>query len=277
MKFFLTAITGVLFVSLIMTFSVYAQKSPTTIAIDPNTDKIYVSRNEGNTLSIIDGKTNKLVANIPMGDQHQTTYNAETVVPWAAIAATAGVIVTAIIGIRSYRQGQVVYKKDIQKDVVFPLIKEFDESTEMYYAKMILEDVPIKSTGSTGGPYGFYTKERLLITLQDHDKPRGQFDIGDGVVRNSFDRLFDFFTKLDYLKSIKLLEDAEINYFRYYIDKAADIPAAVNYARTYFPLLDLLRLVSQQSHPTTIDPSLLQDPSYYPSNTVVQRAPIKTR
>ena len=43
-----------------------------------------------------------------------------------------------------------IRKKDIQKDIVLPLIHEFDKSQEMNLAKTILEEV--RSTD-----YGFYS------------------------------------------------------------------------------------------------------------------------
>lgn len=242
-KLILAAICGLLFVHIITAASiVYAQKSSNAIVIDSNTGKIYVSNSENNMLSVIDSKTNKLVANIPIGSEHRAVFNSDTVAPWATVAATIAAIATAAIGIRSYRQGQIVNKKDIQKDIVIPLIKEYDESKDMYLSKLILDDVEISSPNY--GAHGLYTKERLLVTLQDHNKPLGPWDKGDGEVRSSFDSLLDFFSRLDYLRSEKLLDS--LVYFSYYIDKAVKNPAVVNFARTYHQSLDLSRLTTQQ-------------------------------
>jgi YVTN family beta-propeller protein len=203
--------------------------------IDPNTDKIYLVNSDNKSISVIDGKSNKLVTNIPVIGEHKTTVDPNTLASWAAVGATIGAIVTAGIGLSTYRQGQVLKKKDIQKDIVFPLISEFDNSKDMDYAKKILDDHYFEHP--PGGPHGLYTLNRLLSTLRDHTKPGGKWDEGDGEIRDSFDSLLDFFSKLEYLRALKLLEDREMDYFRYYIDKAAENEAVVSYAETYkFPL-----------------------------------------
>ena len=191
---------------------------------------------------MIDGKTNKLMTNIPIKDQHRTFFDTSILTPWAAIVATLGAIVTAIVGLRTYNQGQILKKKDIQKDIVFPLISEFDKPEgELQRAKLILDDVPLEFDPNE--PSVFYTKEKLLVSLQDHNKPIRGFDkVKDALVRGSFDRLLDFFSKLSYLKDIGLLEDREIDYFPYYIDKAANNEAVINYIKTYHSSLNLISL-----------------------------------
>ena len=54
-----------------------------------------------------------------------------------------------LVEIWTYKQGTIIRKKDIQKDIVLPLTREFDKSQEMNLAKTILEEV--RSTD-----YGFY-------------------------------------------------------------------------------------------------------------------------
>ena len=78
----------------------------------------------------------------------------------------------------------------------------------------------------------------MLASLADHTKPHPPWnEPADGKIRFSFDKLLDFFSKLEYLLSIGLLTDKEIDYFRYYIDKAGRNEAVVNYVIAYnFPL-----------------------------------------
>ena len=38
---------------------------------------------------------------------------------------------------RTYQQSQVLRKKDILKDIIFPLIDKLDKSEKMYWAKSI--------------------------------------------------------------------------------------------------------------------------------------------
>jgi hypothetical protein len=62
-------------------------------------------------------------------------------------------------------------------------------------------------------------------------------------VRQSFDRLLDFFGKLEYYIGLDLMTKDEVKYFRYYIDKCAKNEAIWSYAKNYeFTLfLDLVK------------------------------------
>jgi YVTN family beta-propeller protein len=43
--------------------------------IDPSTEKIYVMNTDNKSISVIDGKTNKLVTDIPIKSQHRTFFD----------------------------------------------------------------------------------------------------------------------------------------------------------------------------------------------------------
>jgi hypothetical protein len=145
----------------------------------------------------------------------------------------AGGIATVLIGFRKWlteqQQIRISRQAETVKDVVLPLILEFDKSEELMIAKNILDDTPIGNR--------FYDEKRLSSTLRDHRNNREPWVKGDKAVRDSFDSLLDFFSKLEYLSSIDLLSQQQLEYFRYYIDKAAENNAVVNYVKIYnFPL-----------------------------------------
>jgi hypothetical protein len=156
------------------------------------------------------------------------------------ILTAAGAIGTAIfgsvMGIRSYRQSQEIKKKDVMKEILFPLMEEFDDKDEkMREAKYILDDVPI----TFGDKEQYYDEAKLLLTLRDHRDTtiNVPWSYGDGIIRSSFDSFLDFLVKIEYLYSIGMLSEKELAYFKYYIDKAANNKAVVNYVKTYaFPL-----------------------------------------
>jgi hypothetical protein len=147
-----------------------------------------------------------------------------------SIAAVAG-LAAFIWGMYTYRKEQHIKRKDI----VFPLIEEFDRSPELKYAKEILDD-RIVFESCWKYPKDYYHKESLLLMLRSHsDKPIT--DPGEDAIRRSFDSLLDFFCKLEYLLRIKLIKPEELYYFKYHITKAADEPSVIKYMKKYeFPL-----------------------------------------
>lgn len=215
-----------------------AQESSDVMVVNPETNKIYLFNENNKTISVIDGNNNKLLANIHLEGKKSNILSWSMITNNIPIIGTLAGIITVIIGLFTYGQSQTIKKKDIQKEIVFPLIDEFDnKSPNTTLAKLILDDVKIKSNDDNYA-YGQYNIDRLKKVLAHHEKKGNEpWDKGDGYVRRSFDALLDFFVRLEYLQSIGLLTKKEINYFRYYIDRAAENPAVVNYIKEYkFPL-----------------------------------------
>lgn len=59
-----------------------------------------------------------------------------------------------------------------------------------------------------------------IMRLLNDDNPI--IDEGEHTIRNSFDALLDFFSRLSYLSKIGLIKKNELSYFSYYIDKILD-------------------------------------------------------
>jgi hypothetical protein len=158
--------------------------------------------------------------------------------------AIISTIIGAAAGLGGLFWGLYTYKKEQllkRKDILFPLIKELDEESKVIiYAKNILDDRNIKPEQGWKYPDDYYNIENLEIILRYH-KPKGIIDPGEVAIRRSFDALLDFFCKLEYLRKIKLIKAEEIEYFNYYIKKAADEPSVISYVRNYnFPLYGIL-------------------------------------
>jgi|SRR5919112_6715034 hypothetical protein len=147
--------------------------------------------------------------------------------------------IVPIIGIGGFIWGIFTYNKaqNVKKaEIIFPLIKEFDECRTMDYAKDILDE-KIITIRSDHFPYTFtrYDQSDLKYLLRNHQE--GDIEEKESKVRKSFDSLLDFFCKLDYLLEIKLIEKREILYFRYYVDKVVNDVYVIKYIDIYkFPL-----------------------------------------
>ena len=131
------------------------------------------------------------------------------------------------------------------------LILEFNEP-KMFLAKRILDDFwlltegNVKMTnedliteGSREGIDDDALKARVKDLLRSH-QTRSVTGEGEHRARQSFDDLLDFFTKLDYYLTLKLISKEELNYFLYYVKRCAYKAdgAVMSYAETYgYPAL----------------------------------------
>jgi hypothetical protein len=154
------------------------------------------------------------------------------------VTAIISTSIAAVAGLAAFIWGMYTYRKEQhikRKDILFPLIEEFDRSPELKYAKEILDD-RIVSGSCWKFSNDYYHKDNLQIILRSPDV-RPITDPGEDEIRRSFDSLLDFFCKLEYLLGIKLIKHEELYYFRYHIRKAADQPSVIKYMNQYqFPL-----------------------------------------
>jgi hypothetical protein len=155
-----------------------------------------------------------------------------------------GTLIAAIAGVTGlfwavfqYRQGQI----ERRKTTLFELVEDFDSSDAIKPAKMILDDYYLNSQdGWQVKSDRYYGRENLKLILRDH-KTQPVSDPGEIAIRDSFDALLDFFSRLGYLMDIKLVKKKELTYFRYYIERAKTNPAVKQYTGIYeFPLFQKL-------------------------------------
>jgi hypothetical protein len=140
-----------------------------------------------------------------------------------------GGILAVFIGLASYRNSQSLRKKDVLKDIILPLISEFD-SEKLKLAKDVLDDVIIKGAQTTEFSDGNYSKKNLDVILE----PKNQFLQNKTVsdIRNSINNLLNFVVKLEYLLTVKILSEDEIIYFKPYINKIRDNEILKNYIKS---------------------------------------------
>lgn len=136
---------------------------------------------------------------------------------------------TLFWGVYRYRKDQISKRKD----TIFPLIHEFDDDLTMELAKKILDSFKLRDKywQHATDEEDYYQITNLDI-FRHHDE-KSITDTGEIEIRKSFDALLDFFGKLGYLLDVGLINEKEINYFRYYIEKAANSEAVGRYVSNY--------------------------------------------
>jgi len=175
-----------------------------------------------------------------------------TVIDWTQVITTLIPTVVggvgAFWGIFTYREAQKLKRKEI----LFPLIDEFDNSKKMFLAKSILDDFTcsLPDSPEDASQLGkiilqdyknpkdlkeLYHVDNLSRALRYHKAEQAE-DVTDQrelAVRQSFDAIIDFYAKLEYLKRIGLLKEEELDYFNYYYDKLASSKVVKDYVDKY--------------------------------------------
>jgi len=133
--------------------------------------------------------------------------------------------------LKTYKDGQVLKRKDL----IIPLIDEFDNSEDLFLAKAILDDftcnIPPSGTKNqilkdlfnmSQDDFEYYKRSNLRKFLRYHRDPKAEpvTDFKERAVRRSFDSMIYFFFKLQYLHRIGLLDKKELYYFKYYMNLA---------------------------------------------------------
>lgn len=153
----------------------------------------------------------------------------------AIIAGFSG-IGTLGWGIFQYRQTRY----DKRKDLFLELTKEFDSSKDFLPAKKILDGWAISYSAKNGlcvtshGQFSGYNIDWILAPdfrkrkeleakyKQNIFHGMSEEDLNQawGLIRDSFDAMFDFYERLLYLQKNKRITPTEMSYFDYYLDLA---------------------------------------------------------
>lgn len=144
------------------------------------------------------------------------------------------------------------------------LILEFNDP-KMFIAKRILDDFWIEThgdpemtdsklleSGSLKKKEPAELKQLVKKLLRSHSD-ESVTGYGEHRARQSFDDMLDFFTKLEYYLSLKLISKQELSYFKYYFERCAYKAdgAVLDYAENYgyhsLPvLLNVLQIVPKK-------------------------------
>ena len=152
-----------------------------------------------------------------------------------AFVAIIGIIIGFITYLTQSKESRILRKKDIEKDIIFPLIKEFDKDPDIRYAKDILDSKEIKPEKNWLYNSDYYNINNLSLILRDHND-RLIKDPGESAIRHSFDVYLDFLYKVKYLLDIRLLNEKHLEYYSYYL-KNSDEDSIKKYIEIYhFPI-----------------------------------------
>jgi hypothetical protein len=167
-----------------------------------------------------------------------------------AIAGLAAVG-TLVWGIYEYREA----RSDKRKETFIELAEFFDTSKNMKFAKKILDTWAYsysKERKMYIDPEGIFSYKSIGWILSVGHHGRNEFEqsnidflesiekIDDEdldfvwlTLRDSFDDLFDFFERLRYLQKSNRITQDELEYFRYYIDAAKNMPQIMEFLTVY--------------------------------------------
>lgn len=151
----------------------------------------------------------------------------------AGLAGVVGGLGGLFLGIGQYRESQALKRKEI----LFNLVKEFDETTLLKTAKKLLDNFYLDPEHSWAKQDSRYYGNRNLVHILRNHEVEWVSDPGEMAVRESIDAILDFFGKLEYLLEVNLIKVQEIVYFDYYLKKASESDAVQKYTEYYkFPL-----------------------------------------
>ena len=154
--------------------------------------------------------------------------------------------IAAWYGIRTYknsnrecqaaRQKEIVDREKEQlTDIIMPLLERYEKLDAAETAIRILDGNDHEIKDDSDPAYKLYGPlidvNDLPLLLRDHNWVNTSEE--EDKVRDSFDELLFFFAELDYIMSIKLVGEANLELFKYEIRKAATNPAVVNFVRIY--------------------------------------------
>lgn len=143
-------------------------------------------------------------------------------------------------GLKEYRNSQEIRKKELEErqrgltlkrqEILFPLIKEFDENEKIFYAKELVDGIHINVKDNNGKLKTYTKKDLNLLYRKDNDytKPLDEDEIR---IRTFMDSPLAFFGKLGYLMDNELITKKEINYFVYYIEEVLREESILKFAK----------------------------------------------
>jgi hypothetical protein len=178
-------------------------------------------------------------------------------------------IIGTVIGLGGFAFGIISYFRnelERRKQTIFPLIEEFNTDKKLFIAKSLLDNYSFRRDVLARFPFtndfdlpddvsdeSYIEKGSTMAegneSIAEYENPTDLRQVlrnhrdrdvtapEEIAIRMSFDSLLDFFVKLEYLLSLRLIKRSEIEYFEYYINKAVGNAAVVSYMNTYkFPL-----------------------------------------
>jgi|SRR5215216_276525 len=178
----------------------------------------------------------------------KTVYRILTMsVDYVATATAAAAVGGVLWGVYQYAKRRITARQQ----VLFEVIKEFNESDQIKIAKDILGYGNVRKENKKPNwkqPDSYYNKTHLDQILRIIPAAT-EVEQGEKDIRDSFDSLIVFLGKIGYLLMVGAITRDETLYFRYYIQKIQADPNVRKYAKDYeFPLYRILLDELKKSH-----------------------------
>jgi hypothetical protein len=138
------------------------------------------------------------------------------------------VVNTSIVGAIGGLSAFITYRKNQtlkRQEILFPLINEFDTNKNIFYAKELIDYIPVQIEDDKGNILGKY--EKKLQRLLNEGSQQNKDVINIKIV---FDSLLNFLRKLGYLIDTHILTRHDVTYFEYYIEKVRNDPSIIQYS-----------------------------------------------
>jgi hypothetical protein len=161
---------------------------------------------------------------------------------YVATATAAAALGGVLWGVYEYSKARITARQQ----VLFEVIKEFNQSDQMKIAKDILGYGNVRKENKKKNweqPDSYYSKDHLAQILRyiPPGTPGTEVEQGEKDIRDSFDALIVFLGKIGYLLMVGAITQDETVYFRYYMQKIQDDPNVREYTEKYdFPLYMIL-------------------------------------
>jgi hypothetical protein len=178
--------------------------------------------------------------------------SADPVLLMTSIATSAVGIIGGWSAVSTYKRNQTLKRQE----VLLPLMKEFDTDKNIFYAKELIDRVPVQIKDEKENFNGNYTYDDLKRLL--NEVKGKELDKDEITMRIVIDSLLNFFGKLAYLIEIKILTRQDIVYFEYYVRKATQSEAVMHFARRleyelFLLLLDQTGYIDDESHKKVVE------------------------
>ena len=148
-------------------------------------------------------------------------------------------LVAAFVALIEFRSNNRIKRAEFLEK----LIVEFHDS-KIEVARALLDDfVYVAKHNRILSNVEQLEVSKTLATYLRHHKQEPITTIEEINVRESFDHLLDFFTKLSYYLKQQLITPAELSYFKYYLIKIKNKPEVIEYIKNYYYLDDFLLLI----------------------------------
>ena len=172
-----------------------------------------------------------IIIPINLTEAEKVNQNSSDGTPTLSSVGTLVTIVSTMVAISTGLYGYITNRKNQtlkRQEIIFPLIEEFEKKKGIFYAKELIDNVPIRIDPSEkefiDNPFKLTDSKGVKVYHTSDLSKLTESILDEDVLLIKFimDSLLNFFGKLGYLIDNKLITKNDISYFLYYIEEAKD-------------------------------------------------------